>query len=86
VGGQKRSPTAKITFSSRPIVSMAEVAAYTHSWLHIKTRGFAGNYQVGTLVPGAAFTADDVNSLKTSKFKTGTAISEDLVPGRSPAA
>ena len=65
---------------------MAEVSVYTHSRLHLERRDFAGNFHEGRLVAGAALTAEDVNSSKTSKFKTGTAISEDLVPGSSTSS
>ena len=71
----------RILFSTRAGISMLGVAAYTHSRLHIETRGFAANFHVGTAFAGEAYTGEDVKSTKTSKFKTGTAISDNLVPG-----
>ncbi len=54
-----------------------------HSRLQIECQGFAGNIHVGTLVAGEVLTAEDINGSKTSKFKTGAAISEDLVPAKT---
>ncbi len=65
---------------------MSEVAAHAHSRLHLEIRGLAGNIHVGALAVGEALTAEDVNSSKTSKFKTGTAISENLVAGSNASS
>ena len=75
-----------IDFHSRDKVSMLEVAAYIQTRRQIQSRGYAGNFDIGFVTPGASLTPEQVEQSKVSKFKPGTAIQMGAIPGKAAAA
>ncbi len=56
-----------IDFHSRDKVSMLGVAAYTQTRRQIQSRGYAGNFDIGFVTPGASLTPEQVEQSKVSK-------------------